>query len=484
MTGPSLDRIAARNRVVAVRAAVLRLAGVLRSARVYSTDNRALADGIESACSRLAPLVADLGEILLRIEGVLVRVNGTMIAQLGRGAVKELASFGDDLGARGLGGIHFQSPPSNEDLRHLVALWAKHDDLPPEVGARILNDELHDRGVTSLLVLPPQEPADEIANLGPDTLTPEDGLRAYCALLVVSELLLDPAQAGLQSTAERIQAALQVAADVVAAAPEALLCAATYRDPDRYAVVHAANMAVLSMTLARAIGLGISGIIDCGRGALYCDASMSEEARVYVELDPDHVAAVLSHPIEAFAAGLRDTPLRGRDRSRLTVAYEHHCGVDGEGYPTAAPNNRPHLYSRIVSIADGYDALVHDRGDRPGLARPVALEVLYQEAGKRFDRVLLHEFCGMLGRFPPGSVVRLQEGHIAMTAAPSWDSRMFDRPSVLVIREPNGRPLPNPQALDLGLQRGERSTRIVEVLDDRLYPEQLIGLVLGEDLTR
>ena len=134
MTGPSLERIAARNRVVAVRAAVLRLAGVLRSARVYSTDNRALSDGIESACSRLAPLVADLGEILLRIEGTLVRVNGTMIAQLGRGAVQELASFGDDLAARGLGGIHFQSPPCNDDLRHLVALWAKHDDLPPRWG--------------------------------------------------------------------------------------------------------------------------------------------------------------------------------------------------------------------------------------------------------------------------------------------------------------------------------------------------------------
>ncbi len=352
------------------------------------------------------------------------------------------------------------------------------------MGARILNDELHDRGVAALLVLPPQEAIDDGADLGPDTLTPEDGLRAYCALLVVSELLQDPAKAHLKSTAERAQEALQVAANVVAAAPEALLCAATYRDPGDYAVVHGANTAVLSMTLARAIGLGLAGIIDCGRGALYCDVAMGESTRSLSELDSAHVAAVLSHPIGSFAAGLQGSALKGRDRARLAVAYEHHCGVDGEGYPTAAPDNRPHLYSRIVSIADGYDALVHDRGDRPGLARPVALEVLYQEAGKRFDRILLHEFCGMLGRFPPGSVVRLAEGHIAMTAAPSWDSRMFGRPSVLVIRDPQGRALPAPQALDLGMQRGERSTRIVEVLDDRLIPEQLIGLVLGEDLTR
>ncbi len=484
----TVDRVAARNRVIAVRAAVLRLAGVLRSARVYSADNRALQDGIESAVSRIAPLVENLGELLIKIEGVLVRVNGTMIAQLGKSSVAELSGFADDLAARGLGGLHFQGAPSPEEVRALVDLWGRHDDLPPEVGARILNDELHDRGVDSILVLPPQVvDEEELAEMGPDVLTPEDGLRAYCALLVVSELLMDPQTVALQSTAERAQAALQVAADVVAAAPEALMCAATHRDSDNYEVVHAANTAVLSMVLARAIGLGLAGILDCGRGALFCDigmASTAADARRLGELDDDHVSGVLAHPLVSFAAGMADTPLKAGDRARLAVAFEHHCGVDGEGYPAPAPGGRPHLYSRIVSIADGYDALVHDRGDRPGLPRPVALEVLYQEAGKRFDRMLLHEFAGMMGRFPPGSVVRLQEGHIAMTAAPSWDARMFDRPSVLIVRDREGRPITPPQALDLSLQRGEKSTRIAGVLDDRLFPETLIGLVLGEDVTR
>ena len=92
----------------------------------------------------------------------------------------------------------------------------------------------------------------------------------------------------------------------------------------------------------------------------------------------------------------------------------------------------------------------------------------------------MNEFAAMVGRFPPGSVVRLRDGSIAITAAPSWDVRMFDRPSVLVTRDAAGRPYDRAMPLDLAARLGERATRITEVLDDHLFPERLIPLVLGE----
>ena len=120
---------------------------------------------------------------------------------------------------------------------------------------------------------------------------------------------------------------------------------------------------------------------------------------------------------------------------------------------------------------------MNDRADRPGLPRPLALEVLDEEAAARLDARLLREFFAMTGRFPPGSVVRLQEGWIAMTATPSPDPRMFDRPNVIVIRNPQGNAV-RPRLLPLAEQRGERSTRIAQVLDERLFPERLIPLML------
>ena len=65
----------------------------------------------------------------------------------------------------------------------------------------------------------------------------------------------------------------------------------------------------------------------------------------------------------------------------------------------------------------------------------------------------------------------------AMTAMPSDDPRMFDRPDIVVIRDPRGRPV-RPRLLSLSELIGERSTRIAQVLDDRLFPERLVPLLL------
>jgi len=479
------DASGARARIVSVRGAVLRLAGVLRSSRTYSPDNRAIAEGLRSAQERLHPLLLDLGELLIRMEGDLVQVNGTIIAQTGQGAIRELAQFAEDLASRGLGGLHVTGQPTFDQLRTFVEVWRNHPDLPRESGADTINEQLRFLAVHSMVVLPRRDPRDGLVEQRPDTIPPHDSLRAYCGLLAVGEMVTDPSTGDLPATLRRADAALHVAADVVAAAPETLLCAACHRDSRRYPAVHAANTTVLSMVLARAIGLGIDGILDVGWGALFCDVGMYSTAAAARDapgdLDRATLQAVLGHPVQSFLRALTTEGLSAGLKARLAVAWEHHCGVDGEGYPGRPPDGLPHMYSRIVSIADGYDALVHDRGDRAGLPRPVALEVLYQEADRRFDRTLLREFCAVLGRFPPGSVVRLRDGEIALAAAPSWDPRLFDRPTVIVIRDPSGQPV-KPQVIDLGSQLGERASRIVQVLDDRMFPERLISLVLGDRL--
>lgn len=467
----------ARRRRAELRAITHRLAGVLRMVRIHAPDNRATLEAADELAGRLRQLVAELGGLLLRVDGQVVRVNGAVLATLGRSALKEVNALASDLETRGLGGIRIDAPPSTEELLGFLGVWRSAGVR----GAERLSDELIRAEVRSLGVVPPRPPAEpESADLS-DAEDLEQAVRACCALLAVGELLSTPATAALQATERRAEAALHAAVDVVVSAPLAMLCAATHRDAARYEAVHAANTAVLAMLLARAVGLGLEGLLDVGRGALFSDLGMHTAApgvRDHPgELDSDAVRRVLAHPVESLAVGLAGGRMEAADRARLVVALEHHYGVHGEGYPAPSLGHAPHLYSRICAVADGYDALVHDRGDRPGLPRSLALEVLQEEASHRLDARLLREFFAMTGRFPPGSVVRLQEGWIAMTATPSLDPRMFDRPDVIVIRNPQGRPC-KPRLLPLGEQRGERSTRIAEVLDDRLFPERLIPLML------
>jgi HD-GYP domain-containing protein (c-di-GMP phosphodiesterase class II) len=473
---------AARGRVAAVRGAMLRLAGVLRTARVHTTDNRALADALDGLQQRLAPLVAELRGIRVGVADGLLRVNGGVVAELNHGSLAELRDLEQDFSARGVGGLHLLEAPSTEELRAFVGLWRSRTSVEVEDGAALLNEGLAALRVQNIRALPKGDAASESA-AGAGDRGVDEVLRACSALMAVAESLCEPVATRTQDGNRRADAALHVAADLAATAPSLMLCAAAHRDSSRYPVVHAVNVCVLSMLLARRIGLSLDAMLDVGRGAFYADLSMAPGADSIRsqagELDGDSTQRVLDHPLLGFRDALAEGVAEAGRRARAVVAWEHHCGVDGEGYPGPAPGGAPHLYSRIVAVADAYDAVLHDRADRPGVARPAALEVIYQEAGSRFDRELLHEFCAMLGRFPPGSAVRLREGHSGLVLLPAEDPRLFDRPLVIMTRDGSGEALAEPFEVDLGTHRGARASRVTHVLDDRIYPEKLTALAFG-----
>ncbi len=475
-------------RLMEVRGIVLRFAGLIRTSRIHTTQNRSLSDAINGLAQRLGPLVAELGELVIRIDGSMLRVNGTIVAELKSGAMAELEALAGDFDARGIGGVRFLSPPVADELTAFLGLWRSRPELPASEGAALLNKGLASLQVSAIRMVPPRTDAEPLPTEHLQGHSHAEVLHSYTALVAVGELLADAGTADLPATSRRAEAAVNMAGDVCAAAPELALLAATHRDSANYPAVHAANSTLLSMLLARRLGLGLEGILDVGRAALFCDVGMAMCApatrQLVGELTEDATVQVLHHPIESFAVALGEERFGPRERAQATVGWEHHCGLDGEGYPGPPPGEQPHLYARIVAICDAYDALLHDRGDRVGLGRPLALEALYQEAGTRFDHVLLHIFFGLLGRFPPGSMVRLREGHSALVLSPAEDARLFDRPFLLVTRAPGGRLLAEPYEMDLSEERGERATRITAVLDDRLFPERVIPAIFSriEDL--
>ena len=76
----------------------------------------------------------------------------------------------------------------------------------------------------------------------------------------------------------------------------------------------------------------------------------------------------------------------------VVVAYEHHVRADGGGYPRVPKNWRLSLASRIVQLADVFDALRTNRPYRPGLPLPRIIDVMRNEAGTFFDADLLNVF--------------------------------------------------------------------------------------------
>jgi putative two-component system response regulator len=81
------------------------------------------------------------------------------------------------------------------------------------------------------------------------------------------------------------------------------------------------------------------------------------------------------------------------------IALQHHEKFDGTGYPNGLSGEDIHLYGRIVSIADVFDALISKRVYKNALSLEKTIEILTSERGKHFDPELLDLFLNNIDKF-------------------------------------------------------------------------------------
>ncbi len=66
------------------------------------------------------------------------------------------------------------------------------------------------------------------------------------------------------------------------------------------------------------------------------------------------------------------------------IVRHHHERIDGEGYPDGLRSDEIPLISKIIAVADAYNAMTSDRPYRKAMAFPVARDRLLQAMGSQF----------------------------------------------------------------------------------------------------
>lgn len=74
------------------------------------------------------------------------------------------------------------------------------------------------------------------------------------------------------------------------------------------------------------------------------------------------------------------------------LVRHHHEHYNGGGYPDGLKGNEIPLISRIISVADAYDALVTERPYKKGMPREKALSILKKESKVKFDPCIVEVF--------------------------------------------------------------------------------------------
>jgi HD-GYP domain-containing protein (c-di-GMP phosphodiesterase class II) len=227
----------------------------------------------------------------------------------------------------------------------------------------------------------------------------------------------------------------------------AVLGLASIKSYDEYTSFHSVNVLILSLVLGSMLPLDRSALVIMGTGALLHDLG-----KVTVPQNILNKTGPLTSPEWRM---MKDHPVKGADillaqpgvhPLSVTIAYEHHARYDLKGYPKITGKSCIGLLSRIVEIADVYDAMTTARPYQHARTPEQAIRVLVKDIGTAFDPLLVKVFIDMMGLFPVGTLVRLTTGELGIVYEQNEGDVMS--PKIKIIRDPDGNEV-EPQLVDL-----------------------------------
>jgi HD-GYP domain-containing protein (c-di-GMP phosphodiesterase class II) len=231
--------------------------------------------------------------------------------------------------------------------------------------------------------------------------------------------------------------------DTLKTSESLLLGLTVVKNYDDFLYNHSVNTAILALSLGVRIGLKSKELLKLGQAALLHDIGMINIPRNILKkeslLTEEEWKIVRTHPINGFRITLDLMGLSEETAPILLSILEHQKGYDGSGYPDFIKNGIS-LYSRIIQIADFYDAVTTPRFYNPIPMSPAeAIAYLVKYSGKLFDPLLSKHFINLLGLYPMGSLVFLSTGEWGLVVGQPQDPEKLHKPVVLVIKDAEGK---------------------------------------------
>lgn len=251
--------------------------------------------------------------------------------------------------------------------------------------------------------------------------------------------------------------------------PDAFLWLIQLKNSDEYTAQHSLNVCVLSIALGRHINLSDANLQNVGLCGLMHDmGKMRIPSHILNKpgrLEPDEMEIMRGHTTQGFEL------LQSSDNmypGAIRTALMHHEMLNGKGYPNQLVSHNIPLFTRMVTIADIYDAMTSDRVYQKGRTHLEATSIMADMSGESLEERLVTKFIESLGVYPPGCVVMLTNGAIAIVVEVNELVRL--RPKIIMLLDADKQPLP------------EKVTNLADMpIDDRGQLITIRGIVRAQD---
>jgi len=177
-------------------------------------------------------------------------------------------------------------------------------------------------------------------------------------------------------------------------------------------------VASLAVSLARRLGVEGEELEHIHAAALLHDVGKIALPESVLNkpgpLNDEERSLMQRHPIIGFEL-MRDL---GISQAAAFVLH-HHERWDGQGYPHALSGAEIPFGSRIILVADAFDALTSDRAYRRGVSVDAAIHEVQSESGRQFDPLVVAALHDHFAHREPNAEVSLTDLERAWSSSTS-----------------------------------------------------------------
>jgi HD-GYP domain-containing protein (c-di-GMP phosphodiesterase class II) len=421
---------------------LVRLSALLRTARTYDVSNQAfqrqltetlavVVSGLEEEDELTLVAVADyfyLNGVRIRAQASLLSVYHGLMAEFER---------------RSLGGIRFLNGVTPAEFERFIQLFMAAED--PAL-AEHLPQTVSEASIEHIVPVAAVELEDEDITRSLDEKQTPDGERGrakrvfWRAVLGTKKIVLRAKQSG-RPDLRHAKRLVQPVVDSILKHEYSIVGLTAIKDHDEYTYAHCVNVSVLSVSMGQVLKLPRQALADLGVAALLHDmgklAVPADVLRKPAALNAEEWGMIRRHPLEGSKMIVRMPGLSVLMLDTMRVCLEHHMNFDRTGYPDIEAEWGQATLSRIVSVADCFDAITAHRVYHKRPRSPFeGLQYMFGPARVNFDPAALWALAKTVGLYPAGSVLLTESGTVVLSLSPNpHDIR---RPNCRVLVRPDG----------------------------------------------
>jgi HD-GYP domain-containing protein (c-di-GMP phosphodiesterase class II) len=416
------------------------------------------------------------GRLEGRVSGGLLHANSVRLGH----DLDNYIAFGHVLGTlqrAGVGRITCTPSPSEGEWKSLLTILLGGDAGGGRGSAPEVVRRHRARGLMRHISI--DDPADPRAMAPDELLRRQAAKKTYAHSLAVTRELFSGTRMGRTANLKEVKQALQSIVDQVLENETSLAGLSALKGYDEYAFTHAVNVCIFCVAMGKRLGMGKTQLYELGMAALVHDLGMS---RVPAEilgkgaaLTAEERRAVEAHTWLGALSIFKLRDFGGVPYRSMIAAYEHHMKFDRGGYPEVVRPRDPSIFSRIIAVADAFDAATNTRAYTDARPADEVLGELWENAENAYDPVVVKALINLLGIYPVGTLVILDTLELAIVHQANPDTLYIHRPIVRVISSPDGTWLDDAPLADLAEvdDVGQYRRSIIKVTDPAKYGVQV-----------